>query len=163
MIRPRSDWTSAPAGGDRQKPVAPILFVHYSDFAGEPLRTLASQRAAIRSMRDYHVKANGWDDIGYSFVIAQPWHRRGAARCWVARGADRVPASQQGYNRGNVSVCVLAGPGEFAMARTAGRIADLARHVNARKVLGHRDVNSTDCPGDALYARLPEIRRLARL
>jgi hypothetical protein len=27
---------------------------------------------------------------------------------------------------------------------------------------GHRDTNQTECPGDALYAKLPEIRRRAQ-
>lgn len=32
-------------------------------------------------------------------------------------------------------------------------------HVSLPRVAGHRDGDSTDCPGDAFYARLPSIRR----
>ncbi len=32
-------------------------------------------------------------------------------------------------------------------------------HVSLPRVAGHRDGDSTDCPGNALYARLPEVRR----
>ena len=35
------------------------------------------------------------------------------------------------------------------------------RHVNFNRISGHRDANNTACPGNALYAQLPEIRRLA--
>jgi N-acetylmuramoyl-L-alanine amidase len=31
-------------------------------------------------------------------------------------------------------------------------------HVSLPRIAGHRDGDSTDCPGDALYARLPAIR-----
>jgi hypothetical protein len=29
-----------------------------------------------------------------------------------------------------------------------------------KAIVGHRDFNRTDCPGDVLYARLPELRRV---
>ena len=37
-------------------------------------------------------------------------------------------------------------------------------HVHFPRIAGHRDVDSTDCPGGALYGRLPAMRpRIARL
>jgi hypothetical protein len=37
-------------------------------------------------------------------------------------------------------------------------------HVRFPRIAGHRDVDSTDCPGDALYAHLPQMRpQIARL
>ncbi len=32
-------------------------------------------------------------------------------------------------------------------------------HVSLPRIAGHRDGDSTDCPGNVLYARLPEVRR----
>jgi hypothetical protein len=29
-----------------------------------------------------------------------------------------------------------------------------------KAIVGHRDFNPTDCPGDVLYSRLPELRRV---
>ncbi|MFK0256202.1 N-acetylmuramoyl-L-alanine amidase [Streptomyces sp. NPDC090445] len=43
-------------------------------------------------------------------------------------------------------------------------LADLCAHicrqygVPASEIHGHRDFNSTDCPGDTLYAMLPKLR-----
>ena len=31
-------------------------------------------------------------------------------------------------------------------------------HVSLPRIAGHRDGDSTDCPGDALYGELPSIR-----
>jgi len=33
-------------------------------------------------------------------------------------------------------------------------------HVRVERISGHRDVDATACPGDALYAQLPELRRM---
>jgi hypothetical protein len=35
-------------------------------------------------------------------------------------------------------------------------------HVSLPRIAGHRDGDSTDCPGDSLYRRLPALRRSAR-
>ena len=32
-------------------------------------------------------------------------------------------------------------------------------HVPLQRISGHRDADSTDCPGDAMYRRLPELRQ----
>ena len=166
ILRPRKDWTPTAPGGDPQrvKRGAFTLFVHYSEGDGRRLDTLDEQRAAIRAIRAFHVgPQRQWADIAYSFVLAQPWGAKGAPRLWVARGASKVPASQQGHNAGNLSVCVLADANDYIMERTATGIAWLARRTGAARILGHRDVNSTDCPGDRLYAELPSIRRMAGL
>jgi hypothetical protein len=162
-IIPRAAWTTSPRGGERQDPTAPILFVHYSTQTGRLLTTWAKQREAIRAIRNYHVEANGWADIGYSYLVTQPAGFNRKARTWVGRGRKRVPASQYGHNTGNLSVCVLTDGKEPIRAETVEAIARLARRVGARDVQGHRDVNATACPGDRLYTQLPRIRKLAGL
>ena len=161
---PRIAWTTTKAGGDRQHPLNPILFVHYSDSPGRSLDTFAEQRDAIRAIRDYHVNTRGWSDIGYSYVLTQPWGTRaGKVRVWTGRGRYRIPAAQMGANYGNLAVCVIGNAHEPVAKRTVGAIADLAKRVGARDIKGHRDVNDTDCPGDRLYALIPQMKRLASL
>jgi hypothetical protein len=162
VAQPRITWTTTRAGGDRQNPINPILFVHYSDSPGVKLDSWSEQRDAVRAIRDYHVSSNGWADIGYNYVVTQPWANT-ATRTWTGRGRYRIPAAQQGANYGNLAVCVIANSEERIFDDTVRAIAKLAQRVGARKVMGHRDVNDTDCPGDALYAKLPRIRKLARL
>ena len=162
-IIPRFAWTRAPRGGDRQDPVHPILYVHYSTTPGKPLDTWAKQTAALRAIRDYHVDVNGWQDVGYSFLVTQPSGKVRQARVWRGRGRGRVPASQYGHNSGNVSVCVITDGKEAISPDTIEAIGWLARRLKVRDVQGHRDVNATACPGDRLYDTLPRIRRLAGL
>lgn len=161
---PRKAWTLTKPGGDIQHPIRPTLFVHYSDSSGRNISSFLEQRAVIQAIRNYHVESNGWLDIGYSYIITQPWGtRRGRVRVWTGRGRHRVPSAQLHFNQGNLAVCVIADQNDRIAHRTVLAIAELARKLNAREIRGHRDVNDTDCPGDALYAKLPEIRKLAGL
>jgi hypothetical protein len=97
-------------------------------------------------------------------------------------------AHATGFNAGNAGVALLgeftSGPPTAAARRSlaavlavlaaVSRVDPLGRvaYVNpisgaardADAISGHRDWNPTECPGDALYARLPAIRsRVARL
>lgn len=163
-IVPRAKWTRAPHTAERDRPkTGRLLYVHITETPGRQLTTPERERAAIRAIREYHVHGRGWDDIAYSYLVAQPWEREGAATVYVGRGRDRLPASQQGANHGNWGVAVLAVEHEAIMRRTVVALAWLARYLDARGVLGHRDQNATDCPGNTLYGLLPDVRRLAGL
>lgn len=140
------------------------LFLHYSAFGGMDVETLKEQIAVMRAIRHHHVEVNGWADIGYSWVLFQPYGTLRRARLFKGRGMNRVPASQYGCNQGtngrpNPSVCVVA-LNEPVKAATLKQIRDLYRALPVGDVKGHRDCgNTTACPGNALYAKLPVIRQ----
>jgi hypothetical protein len=165
IIRPRRDWTRKPVDArcTKQLPKRPVLFVHYSDTPGRALTTKRKQISAIRSIYAFHTGTRGWYDIGYSYLVAQPWGIYPYARLWRGRGKGAVPASQEGHNEGNLSVCVLANGTEPIKDDTVRAIAKLAREVNAKAIRPHSAVNSTDCPGNALRRVLPAIRLKAGL
>jgi flagellar hook assembly protein FlgD len=147
----------------------------------------ASQSAAIvRGIQRYHVLANGWNDIGYNFLIdkyGQVFEGRGG-------GVDRnvVGAHAQGFNTGSTGVSMLgtyssstiSSAARSALVRLLAWRLDVAHvdprgaltwvsggnpkypagtHVRLRTIAGHRDTGPTSCPGNALYAELPAIRR----
>ncbi|MGO9488558.1 MAG: N-acetylmuramoyl-L-alanine amidase [Solirubrobacteraceae bacterium] len=166
-------------------------FVHHTD---NPNGYSAAQvPAMLRAIYAFHRYVNGWNDIGYNFVI-DLYGRIFEAR---AGGIDEpvVGAQAGGYNLVSSGVAVLgsfsATPisrparaalerllawklslhGTPAMGRVTVRVnpagAAYSRYpANARvslpRIAGHRDADSTECPGDALYAELPAIRRAAR-
>jgi hypothetical protein len=149
--------------------------------------------AMLRAIFLFHREVNGWNDIGYNFVIDR------FGRVWEARagGIDEPVAGAQagGYNFVSTGVAVL---GSYSGTRispaarsslqrllawklalhgtpSAGRVtvrvnpagASYSKYpanarVSLRRVSGHRDADSTDCPGDALYGQLPAIRRRVR-
>jgi hypothetical protein len=137
------------------------LFIHYSAFNGGQYDTIEKQKQAMRNIQNHHIDANGWSDIGYSYVVFQPTGRLKRPRVYEARGFGYVPAAQAGYNTGNGAVCVVAGPGEKIRPGTKRKLKAIYRRFPGKNVKGHRDVNQTSCPGDSLYKFLPELRKAA--
>ena len=156
--------------------------VHHT--AGQNAYTAAESAAIVRSIQLYHVKGNGWNDIGYNFLV----DRFGTVFEGRGGGRDRnvVGAHAEGFNTGSVGVAVLGEYGsasvapaaESALARLLAWRLDVA-HVDPlttlsaisggnaryasglpvflRAVSGHRDTGFTSCPGNRLYARLDAI------
>jgi hypothetical protein len=146
--------------------------------------------AMIRAIYVFHRYVNGWNDIGYNFVI-DLYGRIFEAR---AGGIDEpvVGAHAGGYNLMSTGVAVL-GTFMSEVPSTSARSAleqllawKLSLHglpaegvVNVRvnpagavysrfpanalvtlpRISGHRDADTTDCPGDVLYSELASIRR----
>ncbi len=146
--------------------------------------------AMLRAIFLFHREVNGWNDIGYNFVIDR------FGRVWEARagGIDEPVAGAHagGYNFVSTGVAVLGSYSGTRISNAArgtlqrllawklalhgtpstGRVtvrvnpagASYSKYpanarVSLRRVSGHRDADSTECPGDALYGELPGIRR----
>ncbi|MGI9111117.1 MAG: N-acetylmuramoyl-L-alanine amidase [Gaiellaceae bacterium] len=181
-IVPRSGW-KADESIVRSKPALAsalrVGIVHHT--AGSNGYDAAQSAAIVRAIQVYHVKGNGWNDIGYNFLV----DRFGKVFEGRGGGIDEnvVGAHAEGFNTGSVGVAVL---GEYSSLSVAQAARDsLARllawrldiaHVDPlstlsfisngnqrfpagvpvflRAVSGHRDTGFTDCPGAALYSLL---------
>jgi hypothetical protein len=158
--------------------------VHHT--AGTNNYTRAQSAAIVRGIEIYHVKGNGWWDIGYNFLV----DRYGQVFEGRYGGVDRpvIGAHAQGFNVGSVGVALIGSYGTTrpssaavsALERLLAWRLDLA-HVDPlstltwksngnprfsagvpvflRAISGHRDTGFTDCPGDALYSLLPTIAK----
>ena len=138
-------------------------FIHYSDSSDAyHVNSFRKQAAAIRSFQDYHMDTHGWSDIGYHYVVCQPAFPLMRARVFACRNTTYVPAAQLNHNTGTVAICVLAGPKNRLYRNTRYVLEELLKlHRSVKVVGGHRDVVSTDCPGDNIYAEIPRIARIA--
>jgi hypothetical protein len=170
--------------GPRYADAVHFAIVHHT--AGSNNYTRAQSAAIVRGIQIYHVKGNGWDDIGYNFLVDK------YGQIFEGRygGMDRpvIGAHALGFNTGAVGVSVIGDYRSAAISaaakasleellawrldvahvdplslvsRISGGSPKFPRGVPVvlRAVSGHRDVNFTDCPGDALYAELPQIAR----
>ncbi len=150
-----------------------VAFVHHTVNANDygPEESPAMVLAICR----FHRNHNGWSDVGYNFLV----DRYGQVFEGRAGGVDRavVGAQAAGYNSVSTGVSSIGeftaepqtGAGTSALARllawklgvhgvpAEGRITTRGRTFE--RISGHRDANSTACPGDALYAQLPDLRR----
>jgi hypothetical protein len=139
------------------------LFIHFSASDGEGIDKKGEPAQAVRNIQAFHMgPERGWCDIGYSYVLVQ---QRGIFKrplIFKGRGFDHVPASQEGHNTGNVSICVIADDNDRIKRSTFKALAWFVKRCPARKVRGHRDVNETGCPGDFLYSKVDELSVIAR-
>ena len=160
-----------------------MAFVHHTASGND---YSASQSAGIvRSIYAYHVQTNGWNDIGYNFLVdkyGQIFEGRYGGMTRALVGAHTL-----GFNAHSTGVAVIgsfgsSAPPSAAISALKSLLAwrlDVAyvdpngsttmtsggnpryvegTRVNLRTISGHRDVYDTDCPGSAFYAQLPSIR-----
>ena len=164
---------------------ARFAVVHHT--AGSNTYTRAQSAAIVRGIQRYHVLGNGWDDIGYNFLVDK------YGQIFEGRfgGVDRnvVGAHAQGFNEGSVGVALIGnydvGGGVTPAARAAlirllAWRLDVAHvdpltvfswpsggnprfpagvPVTLRSIAGHRDTGFTSCPGSRLYSELNSIAR----
>jgi flagellar hook assembly protein FlgD len=161
--------------------------VHHT--AGSNSYSRAQSAAIVRGIQRYHVLGNGWDDIGYNFLVDK------YGRVFEGRGGGMtrnvIGAHAGGFNTGSVGVAVigiydsrsLSRAAKSALQRLLAWRLDVA-HVNPRSrvetvsggssrwpagrlvtlrtVSGHRDTSLTSCPGGRIYSRLGSIARRAK-
>ncbi|CAL8105802.1 unnamed protein product [Calicophoron daubneyi] len=126
-------------------------FIHHT---ATPSCTGEASKARVQSIQNHHMNTNKWDDIGYSFLID------GDGVVFQGRGWGVVGAHTKGYNSQGYGIAIL---GNFATASPSAEALESAKRLIAAgvsdgylrsdyKVVGHRDVCSTECPGNALYS-----------
>jgi len=178
-VKPRAD----PGYGDVQ-----VAFVHHTVSAND--YAAADSAGIVLSMAKYHRDVNGWNDLGYNFVV----DRYGQIFEGRAGGIDQavIGAQAQGYNShstgiANIGTFTDVGQTDLALDALARLIAwKLPLHgapvlgqivltsaggednryksgtpVTLQRISGHRDGDATACPGDMLYAQLPALRQRA--
>jgi flagellar hook assembly protein FlgD len=184
-IIPRLSWgadESIRRAAPQYAPTLQLAIVHHTVNSND--YTPQQSAAIVRGIEIYHVKANGWNDIGYNFIV----DKYGQVFEGRFGGVDRnvVGAHSQGFNTGSVGVAVLgtytntpiSPAAKASLERLLAWRLDLA-HVDPlstlnflsggnsrfpagvpvflRAISGHRDTYFTECPGNALYAQLPQI------
>ena len=184
--------TRAQWGGDTVVPrAAPtygqvqLAFVHHTvntnDYGPE------DSAAIVLAIAKYHRDYNGWNDIGYNFLVDQ----YGQIFEGRAGGIDLpiVGAQAQGFNSVSTGVASIGTytsvpqteAGMEALARIIGWKLSLhgvpvsgavtvtsaggetnkfrsGTAVTFQRISGHRDGNATSCPGNVLYTQLADLR-----
>ncbi|MDT7538186.1 MAG: hypothetical protein QOI82_1771 [Actinomycetota bacterium] len=187
-ILTRADWgadESIRRGSPSYNATVKVGFVHHTATAND--YTSAETPAVIRSIYAYHVKSNGWSDIGYNYLVDR------FGRIWEGRygGITRavIGAHTGGFNIDSFGTSLIGtfetspppavtlsalehlfawklgsyyrDPAATATLRSAGggtsKYAAGTFHTFA-VVSGHRDAGNTSCPGDATYAQMGAIR-----
>jgi hypothetical protein len=188
LILSRPSWGADERIRRRKKPAyadaVRFAVVHHT--AGSNSYARYQSASIVRGIERYHVLANGWDDIGYNFLVdkyGQIFEGR-----WGGVDRNVVGAHAQGFNTGSSGVALI-GRYDSASITPAARASlirllawrlDVAhvdplstfswrstgnpkypagRMVTLRTISGHRDTGFTTCPGSQLYGELPGIAR----
>ena len=186
----RSEWggdsvppRAAPEYGEVQ-----AAFVHHTvnanDYAPE------ESAGIVLGIARYHRDSNRWNDIGYNFLVdryGQVFEGRagGIDQAVIGAHAQGYNSASTGIaGIGTFSSEPQSEAGLEALAHligwklslhgvpTEGTVVVTSRGgaanrypsgtpVTLERIPGHRDGNSTSCPGEALYAQLPDLRARA--
>jgi len=190
QILPRTEWGAdqcpprdAPVYGDVQ-----LGFVHHTVNANS--YSPQDSAAIVLSICRYHRNENGWRDIGYNFLVdryGQIFEGREGGVDQPVIGAQAQGYNGVSTGVANIGTFSQAPQTAAGVQATAELLAwKLSLHgapvggavevtsaggpsnrfatgapVALQRIAAHRDADRTTCPGDALFAQLPEIRAQA--
>jgi len=109
----RNEWGARkPTANPQQLPSeVPYTIIHHG---GTPnyCTNQSSCAAIVRAYQDYHMDVQGWDDIGFNFVVGED------GNVYEGRGWDAVGAHAGSYNSISIGICII---GDFTGVSVAQR------------------------------------------
>jgi hypothetical protein len=161
------------------------IVIHHTASANTGDFSLEHAFALSRSIQRFHVNRRRWDDIGQHFTVSRGGHvmegRNKTLSVLRTRGqANGLAAPGEIRNRGHVlgahtlhhnrHTIGIENEGTYrngrippamweSLARLCAWLCTVYGLDPRRAIIGHRDLNRTDCPGDTLYRSLPTLRR----
>ena len=176
----RAEWGARPPRTGYTLTVAGHIGIHHTatveDFAASTWEECA---ARVRAIQTYHIDTQGWNDIGYAYVVCKHGH------VFQAREDDDdttdLQGAHDGFNKGSTGISAFGyfhppvdhHPTEAQLSAIVqltawiasrrgidplGRSLYSAFGAVVDNIYGHREVSATDCPGDNLYARMDALR-----
>lgn len=144
--------TSLSFGPLEIRPTTDLIVIHHVGNTDEDI--------SAAEIHEMHL-GNGWSGIGYHYVI----RKNGSIE--RGRPLDMIGAHAYQFNDTSVGINLVGNfeiskPTEFQLTSAAKLIAVLCNfyglHPDDQTVVGHRDLMTTDCPGQNLYEQLPALR-----
>jgi len=153
----RAGWNARPPRGTptRLPSRVPIAAIHHGGTATF-CTTQAQCANIVRAYQNFHMDTNGWNDIGYNFVVGED------GNIYEGRGWNNQGAHAANWNSISIGIAII---GDFtsrapnAAALNAVRAllqcgVDLGRFPAAYQLVGHRQLGSTACPGNSLFSNI---------
>lgn len=113
------------------------------------------QHHSIENIRTIHVTINGWDDIGYHYIIGNGVSTKDGV-IYKGRDIQFVGAHVKGHNTNSIGICLIGDfdnftPTEKQLITVQKLIQKLMRlhHLEIKNVLCHREFEGVTktCPG----------------
>jgi len=191
VIISRAQWGAGPTGrcgGPSYGDAVQAATVHHT--AGSNDYAPEDSAAILRAIYAYHTQTLGWCDIGYNALVdkyGQVFEGRAGGTDRPVEGSHSGGFNHNTFGVAMIGNYQAVRPPDILLG-TMGRLLGWRLgldHVDPRgtvvlrsaggrfthfasgsmptlpTIFAHRDVGNTDCPGDAAYAALDEIRDLA--
>ncbi|WP_017604052.1 peptidoglycan recognition protein family protein [Nocardiopsis alkaliphila] len=167
----RADWKArAPKSPIQVLAKGPThIVIHHTATGNVSDRSTGHAAALSRSIQRYHMDSNGWSDTGQQFTISRGGH--------IMEGRDRSlqATGEGGHVLGahtadhNAHAIGIENEGTYSsedppqelmssLVQTCAWLCLVYRLDPQKAIVGHRDYNATNCPGDKLYSMLPKLR-----
>lgn len=78
----------------------PFVVVHHGGMR-KYCTTMGECAAIVRSYQNYHIDFNGWNDIGYNFLVGED------GNVYEGRGWEAVGAHAPTYNTRSIGICII--------------------------------------------------------
>ena len=186
----RAGWggDSVPPRNPPQYGQVQAAFVHHT--AGEINYAPEDSPGIVLGIARYHRDSNGWNDIGYNFLVDRygtifEGRAGGIEAAVIGAQAQGFNSNSTGIAcLGTFTSIPLDDPAMESLAKLIGWKLSLhgvpvqgpvtivsqggetnryksGTPVPLQRINGHRDGDETSCPGDQLYAQLPDLRNRA--
>ncbi|WP_407920884.1 peptidoglycan recognition protein family protein [Actinomadura logoneensis] len=171
MVHPRPDWKARPP----RRPATILnkapdrIVVHHTSTPNSPDTSLEHAYRLSRDIQRFHMDARGWDDTGQQLTISRGGIvMEGRNRSLRAIRSGKLVLGAQALNHNSHTIGIenegtygSEDPPDALWSALVEVCAWLCVRYDlhpAAAIVGHRDLTDTDCPGDRLYALLPDLR-----
>ncbi|MFC7340345.1 N-acetylmuramoyl-L-alanine amidase [Saccharopolyspora griseoalba] len=170
-ISSTAEWDARDAAGSIEvldsKPDK--IIVHHTATSNAVETSQAHAFELCRQVQTFHMDSNGWVDTGQNFTNSRGGYLmegRHESLAALRGGSQHVKGAHAGEQ--NSVALGIENEGTYTEAEVPSALWDslvelcsymVSQYgIEAGAIYGHRDHMATACPGDVLYARLPELR-----
>jgi hypothetical protein len=145
------------------------IIIHHTATANSTDLSQSHAFALARSIQNFHMDSNGWSDTGQNFTVSRGgfiMEGRHTSLSHLTSGSGFVTSAHcPGQNTVAVGI-ENEGTYTSVVPPTSlwDKLVDLCVYIcqqggfGATQIYGHRDFVATECPGNAFYALLPDLR-----
>ncbi|MGH3310715.1 MAG: peptidoglycan recognition protein family protein [Streptomyces sp.] len=165
------EWGARPPSSSIvvQNHVPTYIVVHHTAGGNSEDYSLEHAKQICRSIQNFHMDVRGWADSGQQFTNSRGGYMlegRHKSLGVVRGGTQHVQGANVGGH--NSEVIGIENEGLYTSVDVPQALWDSLVQLVAwiasqygtdlKNIKGHRDFNSTECPGTVLYGRLQELR-----
>ncbi|HEY0641370.1 MAG TPA: N-acetylmuramoyl-L-alanine amidase [Pseudonocardiaceae bacterium] len=167
----RAQWGARPPSGTvtvlNSRPT--MVIVHHTAGGNTTNYSQSWAFQLSRGIQNYHMDSNGWVDAGQQFTISRGGYimegRYRSIEALTSGTKHVVGAHVANYNSSAIGIenegtYITASPTTALWNSLVNTVAYMCQQyaISPSRIFGHRDYNNTQCPGDRLYAMLPQLR-----